>query len=119
MRPISKCTTSPSRTPRVFGGKVAQRVDWFQPFTKVKEGDFNGDVRIKWFVDGKLNISHNCLDRHLAERGDQVAIIWEGDSPDASRKLTYKELHEQVCKFANVLKSLGLKKGDEPPSICR
>ncbi|SPF51358.1 acetate--CoA ligase [Syntrophobacter sp. SbD1] len=100
------------KDPEGFWGKVAQRIDWFQPFTKVKEGDFTGDVRIKWFVDGKLNISHNCLDRHLAKRGDQVAIIWEGDSPDASRKLTYKELHEQVCKFANVLKSLGLKKGD-------
>jgi len=100
------------KDPEGFWGKVAQRIDWFQPFTKVKEGDFTGDVRIKWFVDGKLNVSYNCLDRHLAKRGNQVAIIFEGDDPEKSRKLTYKELHQEVCKFANVLKSLGLKKGD-------
>ncbi len=100
------------KDPEGFWGKVAQRIDWFQPFTKVKEGDFTGDVRIKWFVDGKLNVSYNCLDRHLAKRGNQVAIIFEGDDPEKSRKLTYKQLHQEVCKFANVLKSLGLKKGD-------
>jgi len=100
------------KDPAGFWGKVAQRIDWFQPFTKVTDGDFTGDVRIRWFVDGKLNVSYNCLDRHLAKKGDQVAIIFEGDSPDKSRKLTYKELHQEVCKFANVLKSLGLKRGD-------
>lgn len=100
------------KDPEGFWGEVAKRIDWFKPFTKVKDGGFTGDIKVKWFVDGKLNISYNCLDRHLAKRGDQVAIIWEGDSPDKSRKITYKELHEQVCKFANVLKSFGLKKGD-------
>jgi acetyl-CoA synthetase len=100
------------KDPEGFWGKVAQRIDWFQPFTKVKDGGFTGDVRVRWFVDGKLNVSYNCLDRHLDKRGDQVAIIWEGDNPEKSKKITYKELHEQVSKFANVLKSLGLKKGD-------
>jgi len=100
------------KDPEGFWGKVAERIDWFKPFTKVKDGGFTGDIRVKWFIDGKLNVSYNCLDRHLKTRGDQVAIIWEGDNPASSRKITYKELHEQVCKFANVLKSLGLKKGD-------
>lgn len=100
------------KDPEGFWGEVAKRIDWIKPYTKVKDGSFTGDVRIKWFVDGKLNVSANCLDRHLAKRGDQVAIIWESDDPNVSRKITYKELHEQVCKFANVLKSLGLKKGD-------
>ncbi|MFZ0929233.1 MAG: acetate--CoA ligase [Syntrophobacteraceae bacterium] len=98
--------------PEGFWGEQAKSVDWFTPWSKVKEGGFSGDVRIKWFLDGKLNISHNCLDRHLAKRGDQVAIIWEGDDPSVSTKITYRELHKQVCKFANVLKSVGLKKGD-------
>ncbi|MHC1725680.1 MAG: acetate--CoA ligase [Syntrophobacteraceae bacterium] len=100
------------KDPEGFWGEVAKRIDWIKPFTKVKDGSFTGDVRIKWFVDGKLNVSANCLDRHLAKRGDQVAIIWESDDPNVSRKITYKELHEQVCKFANVLKSQGMKKGD-------
>ncbi|MEM5786383.1 MAG: acetate--CoA ligase [Syntrophobacteraceae bacterium] len=100
------------KDPEGFWGKIAERIDWIQPWTKVKEGSFTGDIKIKWFVDGKLNVSQNCLDRHLAERGDQVAIIWESDDPNVSRKITYKELHREVCKFANVLKSLGLKKGD-------
>jgi acetyl-CoA synthetase len=100
------------KDPEAFWGEVAKRIDWIKPFTKVKEGSFTGDVQIKWFVDGKLNVSANCLDRHLAKRGDQVAIIWEGDDPKVSRKITYKELHQEVSKFANVLKSLGLKKGD-------
>jgi acetyl-CoA synthetase len=98
--------------PEGFWGEVAQRLDWFQPFTSVKSGDFTGDIRIKWFDGGKLNVAHNCLDRHLEKRADQVAIIWESDNPEIHRKITYRELHEQVCKFANVLKSLGLKKGD-------
>lgn len=98
--------------PEGFWKEVAQRIDWFEPFTGVRSGGFTGDIVIKWFENGKLNVSYNCLDRHLEKRGDQVAIIWEGDDPNVSRKITYKELHEQVCKFANVLKSLGLKKGD-------
>ena len=70
------------------------------------------DLHINWFIGGKLNVSHNCLDRHLATRADQTAIIWESDDPDVDRKITYRELHEEVCKFANVLKSRGVQKGD-------
>lgn len=100
------------RDPEGFWGEQAERITWFRPWTKVKEGSFEGDVRVKWFTDGKLNVSHNCLDRHLGQRGGQTAIIWEGDEPSVSRHITYRELHREVCKFANVLKSMGLKKGD-------
>jgi len=98
--------------PETFWKKVAERIDWFEPFTRVRESDFSDAINIQWFIDGKLNVSHNCLDRHLDRRGDQTAIIFEGDSPDNSRHITYKELHADVCKCANVLKSLGVKKGD-------
>jgi acetyl-CoA synthetase len=100
------------KDPEGFWGEQAKRLDWFKPWTKVKESSFEGDVSIKWFIDGKLNVSYNCLDRHLAKRGDQVAIIWEADDPAVSKSFTYRELHQEVCKFANVLKSLGLRKGD-------
>ncbi|NLI83508.1 MAG: acetate--CoA ligase [Deltaproteobacteria bacterium] len=100
------------RDPEGFWGEQAERITWFRPWTKVKEGSFEGDVRVKWFTDGKLNVSYNCLDRHLGQRGGQTAIIWEGDEPSVSRHITYRELHREVCKFANVLKSMGLKKGD-------
>lgn len=100
------------KDPEGFWGEQAKRLDWFKPWTKVKESSFEGDVRIKWFVDGKLNVSYNCLDRHLAKRGDQVAIIWEGDDPSVSKNITYRQLYEDVCRFANVLKSMGLRKGD-------
>jgi acetyl-CoA synthetase len=100
------------KDPEAFWGEQAKRLDWFKPWTKVKDGDFEGDVRIKWFADGKLNVSYNCLDRHLAKRGDQVALIWEADNPAQSKFITYRELHQEVSKFANVLKSLGLKRGD-------
>lgn len=100
------------KDPEGFWGEHAKRIDWIKPWTKVKDSSFEGDVIIKWFVDGKLNVSANCLDRHLATRGDQVAIIWEGDDPADSKSITYKQLHEDVCRFANVLKSKGLKKGD-------
>ena len=99
------------KDPEGFWGEQAKRLDWFKPWTKVKESSFEGDVRIKWFIDGKLNVSYNCLDRHLAKRGDQVAIIWEADDPAVSKSFTYRQLHQEVCKFANVLKSLGLKPG--------
>jgi acetyl-CoA synthetase len=98
--------------PEGFWGEQAKRITWFKPWTKVKDTSFVDDVSIKWFVDGKLNVSYNCLDRHLETRGDQVAIIWEGDDPANSKSFTYRQLHEQVCKFANVLKAQGLKKGD-------
>jgi acetyl-CoA synthetase len=101
------------KDPDGFWGDLAKKeVDWIKPFTKVTEGDFTGDIKIKWFLDGKLNVTSNCIDRHLAKRGDQVAIIWESDDPNVSKSYTYKQLHTEVCKFANVLKSLGVKKGD-------
>ena len=83
-----------------------------KPPTRIKNTSFTGDVSIKWFEDGTLNASAYCLDRHLATRGDQTAIIWEGDDPKVSKHITYRELHEQVCRLANALKSLGVKKGD-------
>ncbi len=88
-----------------------QFVTWFKPWNKVLDWDFTKGY-IRWFEGGQLNVSYNCLDRHLATRGDQVAIIWEGDNPAEDKKVTYKQLHEEVCKFANVLKNLGVKKGD-------
>ncbi|MBN9412793.1 MAG: acetate--CoA ligase [Candidatus Paracaedimonas acanthamoebae] len=97
----------------IFWREQAQRITWIKPFTKVKDTSFNlEDFRIKWFEDGTLNVAANCLDRHLAERGDQVAIIWEGDDPQDSQKITYRELHEQVCKCSNILKTLGIEQGD-------
>ena len=100
--------------PDGFWSEQAQRVDWIKPFTKVKDVNFDlGNVHIKWFEDGTLNVAANCVDRHLATRGDQTAIIWEPDDPkDAARHITYKELHGQVGKMANVLKAMGVKKGD-------
>ncbi|MCL1479473.1 acetate--CoA ligase [Marinobacter sp. M3C] len=99
--------------PDQFWAEHGKRVDWITPFTKVKNTtyDYNA-LSIKWFEDGELNASANCLDRHLENRGDQTAIIFEGDDPSDSRNVSYRELHEQVCKFANVLKSQGVKKGD-------
>ncbi len=88
-------------------------IDWSRPYTQVKDTSFDeADFRIRWFADGALNVSVNCLDRHLATRGDQVAIIWEGDEPGENRRITYRELHRDVCRFANVLKELGVGKGD-------
>jgi acetyl-CoA synthetase len=99
--------------PHQFWAEHGKRVDWIKPFTKVKNTtyDYNA-LSIKWFEDGELNASANCLDRHLEGRSDQTAIIFEGDDPSDSRNVSYRELHEQVCKFANVLKSQGVKKGD-------
>ena len=99
--------------PEGFWSEQAERLDWIKPFTKVKDASFQApDVHIRWFYDGTLNVSQNCLDRHLAERGDQTAILFEGDDPSVSKAITYRQLHEQVCRFANVLKGLGVKKGD-------
>ncbi|HOV04020.1 MAG TPA: acetate--CoA ligase, partial [Kaistiaceae bacterium] len=99
--------------PDGFWGEHGRRVDWMKPFTKVKNTSFAPDnVSIKWFEDGTLNVSANCVDRHLATRGDQVAIIWEGDDPADDKKITYKELSVHVQKFANVLLEQGVKKGD-------
>ncbi|MCK6441947.1 acetate--CoA ligase [Elstera cyanobacteriorum] len=100
------------KDPDGFWREYGQTVTWMKPFTQVRDVDFAADARIRWFADGTLNVSANCLDRHLATRGDQVAIIWEGDSPDESKKITYREAHEAVSRLANVLKAQGVKKGD-------
>ncbi len=99
--------------PEKFWAEQGKRIDWIRPYTKVKDVSFDRHhLHIKWFHDGTLNASANCLDRHLAERGDQTAIIWEGDDPADSKHISYRELHAQVCKLANGLKSLGIGKGD-------
>jgi len=99
--------------PTKFWAEHGKRIDWIKPFSKVKNTTFAyPDVSIKWFEDGELNVSANCIDRHLETRGDQIAIIWEADDPNISKHITYLELSEQVNKFANVLKSQGVKKGD-------
>jgi acetyl-CoA synthetase len=96
-----------------FWAKQAERIDWTTPFTKVKDVSFAKDnLYIKWFEDGELNVCVNCVDRHLPERADQTAIIWEGDEPSVSKNITYRELHEQVCKLANAYEALGVTKGD-------
>jgi acetyl-CoA synthetase len=98
--------------PEGFWGEIANGFHWQQKWTKVREYDFKDKIWIKWFAGAKTNISYNCLDRHLEKRANQVALLWEGNEPTEDKKITYKELHEQVCKFANVLKSQGVKKGD-------
>ena len=99
--------------PEGFWARVGQRLDWIKPPTKIKNVSFDkNDLHIRWYEDGELNVSANCLDRQLAKRGDKVAIIFEGDDPANSRKITYRELHAEVCKFANTLKHLGVVKGD-------
>jgi acetyl-CoA synthetase len=96
-----------------FWAEQAGRIDWIKPFTKVKDVSYaRDDVHIRWFYDGTLNVCYNCIDRHLDSKGDDVAIIWEGDDPSRDLKITYRELHERVCRFANALKALGAKKGD-------
>jgi acetyl-CoA synthetase len=101
-----------AKNPEAFWRDEAKRIAWIKAPTKIKNTDFNGNVSIKWFEDGVLNASFSCLDRHLATRGDQVAILWEGDDPAADAKVTYRELHARVCKLANAMRKLGVKKGD-------
>jgi acetyl-CoA synthetase len=99
--------------PDIFWGEHGHRIDWIKPYTKVRNASYApGNVSIKWYEDGELNVCVNCVDRHLAERGDQVALIWEGDDPSMDLKITYRQLHDRVCRFANVLKKNGAKKGD-------
>ena len=96
-----------------FWSEHGKRVDWIKPYSKIKDVDYSyPNVSIKWFEDGQLNVSANCIDRHLEKRGEQTAIIWEGDNPDDSKHITYSELHREVCKLSNVYKKLGVKKGD-------
>ncbi|MER8564630.1 acetate--CoA ligase [Mesorhizobium sp. M0924] len=100
------------KNPDKFWGKHGKRIDWFKPFSKVKNTSFEGKVSIKWFEDGETNVSYNCIDRHLKKRGNQTAIIWEGDNPYDDKKITYNELYEHVCRLANVMKKHGVRKGD-------
>lgn len=99
--------------PEGFWGEQGKRIDWIRPYTKVKDVSWDkADLHVRWYEDGVLNVSANCLDRHLDTRGDKPAIIWEGNDPSVSKTLTYRELHREVCRFANVMKKLGVKKGD-------
>lgn len=99
--------------PDSFWRHHGYRIDWMKPFSKVKNTSFDPhNVDIRWYEDGTLNVCANCVDRHLEARGDHVAILWEGDEPDMDLKVTYRQLHERVCRFANVLKNLGVRKGD-------
>jgi acetyl-CoA synthetase len=100
------------KNPEEFWGDIGKRLEWIKPYQRVKEGSFGDKVDIRWYSDGTLNVSANCLDRHLATKGDKTAIIWESDDPNLSLKLTYNELHKKVCQFANVLQDQGVKKGD-------
>ncbi len=96
-----------------FWNEQGKRIDWIKPFSKIKDVKYSSkDVVIKWYYDGSLNVSYNCIDRHALNTPDKVAIIWEGDDPKTSKKITYKELLENVCKAANILKKIGVKKGD-------
>jgi acetyl-CoA synthetase len=101
-----------ARDPDGYWAEEAKRIAWIRPPTKIKNTSFNGDVSIKWFEDGTLNASVSCLDRHLAAGGDQTAIIWESDDPTVSQHVTYKQLHDQVCRLASAMRGLGAKKGD-------
>ncbi|HYF08236.1 MAG TPA: acetate--CoA ligase [Acetobacteraceae bacterium] len=102
-----------ARDPEGFWRKEMNRIAWMKAPTRIKNTDFNGDVSIRWFEDGELNASVSCLDRHIeAGRGDQVAILWEGDDPNTDSKVTYRELHERVCRLANAMRAMGVRKGD-------
>src|SRR5580698_3107449 len=100
--------------PAKFWGEHGKRIDWIKPYSPgaVRDVDYTGNVHIRWYHDGVLNVSANCVDRHLAKRAEQVAIIWEGDDPAKSKNITYRELHGETCRMANVLKARGVKKGD-------
>lgn len=99
--------------PETFWREHGKIVDWIKPYTEVKSTSFDpGHIRIRWFEDGTLNVAANCLDRHLTTLGDQTDIVWEGDDATQSKTVSYRELYQSVCRFANVLKSLGIKKGD-------
>jgi acetyl-CoA synthetase len=98
--------------PDRFWAEHGKRIDWIKPFTKVRNAVFEGDLHIAWYEDGTLNASYNCIDRHLPQRAEQTAILWEGDDPGEDRRVTYRELHEAVCRLANALKARGVRKGD-------
>ncbi|MFO7762730.1 MAG: acetate--CoA ligase [Wenzhouxiangellaceae bacterium] len=106
-------TRKADQDPESFWGDVGKRLDWIKPYSRVKDVSFAlDDLHIRWYDDGTLNVCANCVDRHLEKRGDQTAILWEGDDPERDAKITYRELHDRVCRFANVLKKHGVNKGD-------
>ncbi len=110
---LERARTAAAADPDSYWREHGRCVDWIVPYREVKDTSFDAaDFRIRWFADGQLNVSANCLDRHLATRGDQVAIVWEGDEPGETLRVTYRDLHERVCRFANVLKAQGVAKGD-------
>ncbi|HRK70951.1 MAG TPA: AMP-binding protein [Micropepsaceae bacterium] len=99
--------------PEKFWGEIGRRIDWIKPFTKVRDVSWDANnLHVRWYEDGVLNVSANCIDRHLPKRAQQTAIIWEGDDPKDHRHITYAELHAEVQRFANVLKAQGVRKGD-------
>ncbi|HWX14418.1 MAG TPA: acetyl-coenzyme A synthetase N-terminal domain-containing protein, partial [Methylocella sp.] len=99
--------------PESFWAEQGRRIDWINPFTRVKNTSFGpSSVSIKWFEDGTTNVAQNCIDRHLPRLANHCAIIWEGDEPGGSKQITYQELHDEVCRLANVLKDLGVGRGD-------
>ena len=101
------------RDPAAFWDRIGQRLDWITPYTQIKDTSFEAaNLHIRWYGDGELNLTTNCLDRHLATRGDKIALIWEGDDPSASKRISYRELHAEVCRCANLLSNLGIVKGD-------
>src|SRR4028118_1942395 len=101
------------RDPDAFWHQEGKRIHWFKPYSRVKNVNFGpGAVSIRWFEDGTTNVAYNCVDRHLPTRGDQVAIIWEGDDPSESKTYTYRQLHAEVCRMANVMRNRGVKRGD-------
>src|SRR5438445_4652234 len=101
------------KDPKGFWAEQAKRIGWMKPFTKVENASFApGKISIKWFEDGVLNVAWNCIDRHLDKRGDQTAIIWEGDDPTESRHITYRQLHDETCRMANILRNRDVEKGD-------
>ncbi len=110
---LDRAHTAAAADPDGYWREHGRCVDWIVPYHEVKDTSFDAaDFRIRWFADGQLNVSANCLDRHLATRGDQIAIVWEGDEPGETLRVTYRDLHERVCRFANVLKAQGVAKGD-------
>jgi acetyl-CoA synthetase len=99
--------------PLSFWDEHGKRLAWYKPYTKIRDYSYDiNNLYIKWYEDGVLNVSYNCIDRHIEKLGDKIAILWEGDDPADTKKITYKELLIEVCKFSNGLKSLGIKKGD-------
>jgi len=110
---FDELTRRAGEDPEGFWGDVGRRLDWIKPFSRVKDVSFAlDDLHIRWYDDGTLNVCANCVDRHLETRGDQVAVLWEGDDPERDAQITYRELYERVCRFANVLKKFGVQKGD-------